>query len=118
LTLGNAVNCSNRGVFLFPFFILSMLVNIVHQCSGFSKQCPSSVCFLQVSRSSDIPISRCSKNHVTTALISHLRTQIREVALVHLNTYLATANVQEPAFVPAFQIVIFFLWHLDPIPGH
>jgi hypothetical protein len=28
LTLGNAVNCSSRGDFLFPFFILNMLVNI------------------------------------------------------------------------------------------
>jgi hypothetical protein len=35
-----------------------------------------------------------------------------------LNTYLATAHVQQPAFVPAFQIIIFFLWHFDPIPGH
>jgi hypothetical protein len=71
-----------------------------------------------VSRSSDIPISKYSKNHVTRALTSHLRTQIREVALVHLNTYLATAHVQEPACVPAFQIIILFLWHFDPIPGH
>ena len=61
---------------------------------------------------------KCRKNHVTTALTTHLRTQIREAALVHLNTYLATAHVQQPAFVPAFQIIIFFLWHFDPIPGH
>jgi hypothetical protein len=78
LTFGIAVNSSSRSIFPFPFFILNVLVNIVHQCSSFSKQCRSSVSFLQVSRSNNNPILRNSRNHVTTTLNSHLRTQIRE----------------------------------------